>query len=373
MKRVTLITVAKVLVLSAFSAHGAEPKSPNILWVVSEDNTYNYVSAYGDPLAHTPNIDRLAHDGIVFKNAHSTAPVCSASRASVITGMYASSLGLQHHRSIYPLPLNVHYFPEFLRKVGYFTTNNDKTDYNTPGTNTPNSYAEAWDENNSTAHWRHRAPGQPFFAVFNFYESHESVIYKRQPLMTDPSKVHIPAYLPDTPDVRADLAQYYDSVNRADEKIGEVLKELEADGLADDTIIFYYSDNGGVVSGSKRFLYDYGTHTALVVRFPKKYQHLAPPSAYGTNSELVNNVDFAPTTLSLVGVPIPGYMQGRAFAGLERVPPPRYTFLIRDRIDERYDLVRAVTDGHFRYVRNFRPGCQRQNFCATGVNQTVPV
>lgn len=323
---------------------------PNILWVVSEDNSATTVGPYGDPLARTPNIDRLAAGGITFDRAYSTSAVCAPTRSSIITGRYASSLGTQHMRSQQVLPEGVKFFPEFLRAAGYFTTNNAKTDYNTSS-----SWTGAWNENNKNAHWRHRAAGQPFFAVFNFEQSHESRLHKREPLVTDPAKVRVPAYLPDTPTVRADLAQYYDCVSRADAALGQILKQLADDGLAEDTIVFYYGDHGGAVSRSKRFLYENGTHPPLVVHFPKKYQHLAPGAAGSRNGELVNFIDLAPTVLSLAGVPLPAQFQGRAFAGAARSPAPEFTFMFRDRMDERYDLARAVTDGRFRYIRNYYP------------------
>ncbi len=323
---------------------------PNILWVVSEDNSAFTVGAYGDPLARTPNVDRLARDGIVFDRAYSTSAVCAPTRSSIITGRYASGLGTQHMRSQRPLPMGVRFFPEFLRAAGYFTTNNAKTDYNTS-----TSWDAAWNENNKTAHWRHRAAGQPFFAIFNFEQSHESSLHQRVPLVTDPAKVRVPAYLPDTPTVRADIAQYYDNVSRADAALGKILDQLAADGLAEDTIVFYYGDHGGAVSRSKRFLYENGTHPPLIVRFPKKYQHLATAAAGARSGELVNFVDLAPTVLSLAGVSLPAQFQGRAIAGAARTAAPEFTFMFRDRMDERYDLARAVTDGRYRYIRNFYP------------------
>ncbi|MCX6950976.1 MAG: sulfatase [Verrucomicrobia bacterium] len=323
---------------------------PNILWVVSEDNVFTTVGAYGDPLARTPNVDRLAAGGITFDRAYSTSAVCAPTRSSIITGRYASSLGTQHMRSQRALPADVKFFPEFLRAAGYFTTNNAKTDYNTSS-----SWAAAWNENNKNAHWRHRAKDQPFFAIFNFEQSHESHLHKREPSATDPAKVRVPAYLPDTPAVRADIAQYYDCVSRADAALGQILKQLEADGLAEDTIVFYYGDHGGAVSRSKRFLYENGTHPPLVVHFPKKYQHLAPAAAGSHSPELVNWIDLAPTVLSLAGVALPAQFQGRAFAGAARSAAPEYTFMFRDRMDERYDLARAVTDGRYRYIRNYYP------------------
>jgi N-sulfoglucosamine sulfohydrolase len=353
MKRFALLPGLSLLTLfvSGF-AHAADSNSvsrPNILWVVTEDNSYNFMGAYGDPLARTPNFDRIAKTGILFERAYSTSAVCAPTRASIITGMYAPSLGTHHMRSNVPMPSWMRYFPAYLRDAGYYTTNRAKTDYNAavlPGT---------WDQNNAQGHWRNRKPGQPFFAVFNFNQSHESSLHKRFPLTTDPAKVRVPAYLPDTPEVRADLAQYYDRVSEADRLVGEVLKELEADQLADDTIIFYYSDHGGVLPRSKRFMYENGTHPSFAARFPPKYQHLAPAAPGSRFTELVNWVDLAPTVLSIAGVKAPEYFQGRAFAGPDRKPAPQYTYSFRDRMDERYDLCRAVTDGRWRYIRNYRP------------------
>src|SRR3954471_4190085 len=246
-----LLLVSCALVSRA--AESAPIVRPNILWVVTEDNTYTFVGAYGDPLARTPNFDRLPKDGVLFERAYSTSAVCAPTRASIITGMFAPSLGTQHMRSNVPMPAWMRYFPAYLRDAGYFTTNHAKTDYNAavlPGT---------WDENGAQAHWRNRKPGQPFFSVFNFNESHEVSLHTRMPLTTDPAKVRVPAYLPDTPEVRADIAQYYDNVSLADREIGEVLAELEQDGLAEDTIIFYYSDHGGALTRGKRFLFENGT------------------------------------------------------------------------------------------------------------------
>ena len=322
---------------------------PNILWIVAEDAAATFYGPYGDPLARTPTFDRLAKDGIVFERAYSTSAVCAPTRASIITGMYAPSLGTHHMRSTVPMPSWLRYFPAYLRDAGYYTTNNAKTDYNAAVL--PNT----WDQNGAQAHYRNRQPGQPFFAVFNSTASHESSLHKRFPLVTDPAKVKIPAYLPDTPEVRADIAQYYDRVGEADRLLGETLAKLEAEGLAEDTIVFYYADHGGVLPRSKRFLYEVGTHPPLVVRFPKKFQHLAPGAPGSRSKELVNWVDLAPTVLSLAGVKAPTHLQGRAFAGIARAPAPEFTYNFRDRMDERIDLCRAVTDGRYRYIRNYRP------------------
>ena len=341
---------------SALCSDAPRPNTarPNILWLVAEDFTYNYAGAYGDPLARTPNFDRLAARGILYENAHSTAPVCAPARSSIITGCYASSLGTQNMRSQRPLPAGVRFFPEFLRDAGYYCTNNAKTDYNTSTRWMP----AAWDACDKNAHWRNRNPGQPFFAVFNCELSHEGKLFKRVPLDTDPARVKLPAYLPDTKETRDDTAQYYDCATRADAFLGKILDQLKADGLADDTIVFFYSDNGGCTPRSKRFLYDNGTHIALAIYFPEKYKHLAPAAPGSRVRDPVNFVDLAPTVLSLAGLPPAPQFQGRALAGPNRPAPadtPRYTYLLRNRMDEVYDFSRAVTDGRYRYIRNYMP------------------
>ncbi|PHX72383.1 MAG: sulfatase [Opitutia bacterium] len=345
----SLLCFALLALVCAAPAISAADR-PNILWLVTEDNVATTVGAYGDSLAKTPHIDGLAKSGILFERCYSTSAVCAPTRSSIITGRYGSSMGTQHMRSKQPLPAGVKFFPEYLRAAGYFTTNNAKTDYNTSS-----SWDAAWNENNKTAHWRHRAAGQPFFAIFNFEQSHESSLHKQAAQVTDPAKVRVPAYLPDTPTVRADIAHYFDNVSRADAALGKILSDLQADGLAEDTIIFYYGDHGGAVSRSKRFLYENGTHPPLVAHFPKKFQHLAPAAPNSRLRELVNFVDLAPTVLSLAGLPFPAQFQGRAIAGPARKAGPEFTFSFRDRMDERYDMARAVTDGRFRYIRNYYP------------------
>lgn len=335
--------------LSVCAAENAVTTRPNIVWVVTEDNAASFVTGYGDPLARTPHFDHVAKAGILFERAYSTSAVCAPTRASIITGMFAPSLGTHHMRSTVPMPSWLRYFPAYLRDAGYFTSNRAKTDYNAavlPGT---------WDQNGAQAHYQNRKPGQPFFSIFNVGASHESSLHKRLSLTTDPAKVRVPAYLPDTPEVRADIAQYYDRVSEADRQVGEVLAELQAGGLAEDTIVFYYSDHGGALPRSKRFLFEAGTHPPLAVRFPKKFQHLAPGAPGSRSTELVNWVDLAPTVLSLAGVKAPDFFQGRAFAGPARAAAPAFTYSFRDRMDERYDLSRAVTDGRWRYIRNYRP------------------
>jgi len=243
-------------------------------------------------------------------------------------------------------------FPQYVREAGYYCTNQSKTDYNLkePG--------RVWDESSGRAHWRNRKPGQPFFAVFNSTRSHESQIRIRPHTpVHDPAVVRVPAYHPDTPEVRQDWAQYYDQVSAVDADAGRRLRELEDDGLADDTIVFYNADHGPGMPRSKRWPYDSGLHVPLVVYIPEKFKDLRPPDYRpgGKSDRLVSFVDLAPTVLSLAGIKPPDWMQGHAFLGRHQAPPQPYIYGFRGRMDERQDLVRTVTDGRHVYIRNYMP------------------
>jgi arylsulfatase A-like enzyme len=342
-------TVIATKLLAQAKAGGA---GPNILWIVSEDNN-PYLGCYGDKVARTPNIDRLASQGVLYENCFSQAPVCAPSRFTLITGMYAASCQPANHmRASGKPPAEMRGFPAYLRDAGYYTTNNAKTDYNAPI-----NMKDAWDQSSKKAHWRNRPRGKPFFAVFNHEVTHESCLFgkfKRLPGGTHPADVRIPAYCPDTVETRADRALYYDRHRRLDLQVAQLLAQLKEDGLEDDTIVFYYGDNGGVLPRSKRFAYDSGLHVPLIVRFGKNWQHLAP-SAPGTRVQSpVSFVDFAPTVLALAGAKPPAYFQGVAFMGPD-AKSDEFAFGQRDRMDERYDLVRTVRDKQFRYIRNYRP------------------
>ncbi len=322
---------------------------PNILWITSEDNG-PFLGCYGDPLATTPNLDRLASEGILYENAYSTAPVCAPARCTIISGMYPPSLGTQHMRSKEPVPPWVPFFPKLLRQAGYYCTNCVKKDYNMP------EPPGVWDESGRRAHYKKRPPGKPFFAVFNITVSHESRIHRPEKhLRHDPSKFRLPPYQPDTPEMRHDWAQYYDKVEEMDRRVGKLLAELEREGLAGETIVFYYSDHGGVLPRSKRFCYDSGLHVPMILRFPPKFRRLAPGAPGTRLKRIVSFVDLAPTVLSLAGVPIPSHMQGKAFLGEQAARPREYAYSFRGRMDERYDMVRTVRDGRYRYRRNFMP------------------
>jgi len=338
------------MAMPVLSMCSQKPKTrPNILWLVSEDNQ-PFLGCYGDTFATTPNLDKLAEQSILYQNAFANAPVCAPARSTIITGMYACSLGTHHMRSYNAIPQKVKFFTQYLREAGYYCSNNAKEDYNTQK---PDG---AWDESSRQATYEKRGPGQPFFSVFNFNVCHESCLHKTEPTtIHDPVKVKLPPYHPDTPEFRHDWAQYYDKLTEMDRQIGEALQKLEDLGLAEDTIIFYYGDNGGILTRSKRFLYDTGTHIPMIVRIPKKYQYLVKEKPGIKTDRLVSFVDLAPTILSLAGVTIPDYMQGEAFLGKQAAKPREYVYLFRGRMDERYDMMRAVRDKQFKYIRNYMP------------------
>ncbi len=337
--------------LMAFAVGAAAAERPNILWLTSEDHG-PHMGCYGDQFATTPNVDKLARKGMIYLHAWSGAPVCAPARTTLISGMFATSTGSEHMRSLVPYPAGKKMFPQLLRDAGYYCSNNAKEDYNLakPG--------RVWDDSSKKAHWRNRAAGQPFFAVFNSEKSHESKIRTRpHQRVHDPAKVRVPAYHPDTPEVRRDWAQYYDIVSEADADAGKRLAELEAAGLMEETIVFYFADHGSGMPRSKRWPYNSGLQVPLVVFIPEKFKDLRPPEylAGGKSDRLVSFVDFAPTVLSLGGINPPEWMQGHAFLGKFIEAPQQFVYGFRGRMDERYDLVRSVTDGRYVYVRNYMP------------------
>ena len=324
---------------------------PNVLWVTSEDNG-PALGCYGDTFADTPNIDSIAAKGIIYERAWSAAPVCAPARTTIISGVYPPSMGAEHMRSQVDMPAFMKMYPQFLREAGYYCTNNSKEDYNLtkPG--------KVWDDSSNKGHWRNRKEGQPFFAIFNFTTTHESQVRKRPHTpIHDPAKVRVPAYHPDTPEVRLDWAQYYDQITEMDGQVGKILGQLRGDGLENDTIIFYYGDHGPGMPRCKRWPYNSGLRVPMVVHFPQKYKHLAPPEykVGGVSKRLVSFVDLAPTLLSIAGIKPPQWMQGRAFAGRYVAESPPYLFGFRGRMDERYDMVRSVTDGRYVYLRQYMP------------------
>jgi uncharacterized sulfatase len=341
------------------AAPGAAPGPVNVVWIIAEDMGRD-LGSYGARDARTPHLDRLAREGVRFANAFSVSPVCAPSRSSLATGLFATTLGSHHMRSQVVPPPHVRLFSEYLRARGYYTTNNAKTDYNFAPVSAPPPVT-AWDESGTGAHWRHRAPGQPFFSVFTILTTHESRI-RADPAewaeitrdlpaedRHDPARVELPPYYPDTAAVRLDWSRYQDLISVMDRRAGELLRELKEDGLDERTVVFFFSDNGRGLPRAKRWLYDAGIHLPLLVRWPGR---LAPGSV---REDLVSFVDLPKTVLALAGADPPAHLQGRVLLGAHEEPEPPFVFAARDRMDEASDRSRAVRDRRFKYIRNFHP------------------
>jgi len=364
MRRLHLLALA-VYLLTSISCQ-PEVDRPNILWITAEDMS-PVLGYLGDEYAITPNLDKLASESVIYTQAFATAPVCSPSRAGLINGITAPAQGAHQMRSAFPLPEEWVGFPALLRDAGYYATNNVKTDYNSG--HAAAIIEASLDENSDTAGWWGREEGQPFFAIFNHMVSHQSrsMVWPYEQFVRevqsqlDPDQIHdpaaapIPPYYPDTPVIRKTLARFYDCVTVMDKQVGEILKRLESDGLMDDTIIFFYSDHGSGLPRHKRAILDSGMHVPLLVRFPEKYQHLAPAEPGSRLDRLVSFDDFGPTVLSMVGIDIPDYMQGEPFLGGQASAPREFVYGHRDRIDEAMDMSRSVRDNEYLYVRHYMP------------------
>ncbi len=334
------------------------PDRPNILWIVAEDLS-PYLPMYGDNTIETPNLSRLAAEGVVFDQFYAAAPVCAPARAAIALGMYPTHVAAGHMRTggnpeffpegIVPYeampPADARMMSEWLRINGYYCTNNSKEDYQFNKTPT------AWDESSGQAHWRNRKEGQPFFHILNQFVTHESRIWAKadDSLWVDENlEVPVPPYLPGTPTGLKDIRRMYSNIKEMDHQVGEILKQLEEDGELENTIVFWYSDHGGPLPRQKRLLYDSGLKVPMIIRFPNK--QLA-----GTrNDDLIDFIDLAPTTLSLTGVAPKDYMDGYDFIGSHRPATLRnYIFAAADRFDKSYDRVRAVRDKRYKYIRYY--------------------
>jgi N-sulfoglucosamine sulfohydrolase len=340
--------------------YDSDGDSPNILCITCEDISPK-IGCFGDSVAHTPNIDKLAEEGIRFTNVFSVSGVCAPSRAALITGMYPSSIGANNMRTganylpngIPPYeavpPPEVKCYTEYLRAKGYYCTNNVKTDYQFK------SPITAWDDCSTEAHWRNRPKDRPFFSIINLMTSHESQVWDRanDPVAIKPEDVSVPPYYADTPTARRDIARVYSNITIMDREVGEIIAQLEEDGLKDETIIIFYSDHGGPLPRQKREIYDSGLKVPMVIRFP------GSKHAGKTNDDLISFVDIPPTILSLADIEAPIYMHGQAFLGSYKTQPREYIFAARDRMDRQYDIRRAVRDKQFKYIRNYKPevGC----------------
>lgn len=336
----------------------ANQVKPNILWITSEDNGVSWVSCYGGTNVQTPAIDQLAKEGFRYTHCFDNAAVCAPTRSCWITGMHGVSNGTQPMRSRNEIPHDkIKYYPDLLRQAGYHTSNPGKTDYNIGGRPDKECWDYAGGKKQTQYGWKLREPGQPFFAVVNITDSHESRAHGSvENTKHDPAKMKLFSYHPDLPDVRKNYAKYADAVEQMDRRVGEIVAALKHDGLYDDTIIVYNSDHGGVMARSKRFLYSSGVHCPLVVRIPEKWKQFYPAAAPGTTVDrLVSFVDMPKTWLSLAGAEIPDQFQGRVFLGEGVESPPTYHFGFRERADERLDNVRLMRDARFAYHKNYMP------------------
>ncbi|MFN5899159.1 MAG: sulfatase, partial [Planctomyces sp.] len=335
---------------------------PNILWISCEDIS-PLLGCYGAAGARTPRLDGLASEGVLWTRAFSCHGVCAPSRTGIITARHPISLGANHMRSRVELPAGVRLFPELLREAGYYCTNNSKTDYNVV-----RDLKLVWDESSGKAHWRNRRdPEQPFFAVFNLTMTHESKVWPEgwrevvrglEPgVLRSAADVVVPPLYPDTERVRGDFARLADLIAVMDGEAGRLLDELELAGLADETIVMFWSDHGNGLPRAKRWIYDSGVRVPLIVRVPEKYREWAGAGMAGSRDErLVSLLDLGPTVLSLAGVGIPEGLAGQPLLGPGRsAGGRRFVYGARDRLDERQDLVRAVRSERYRYVRNLMP------------------
>ncbi len=321
------------------------------------------MGAYGDKYAHTPVFDSLSEEGIRYDSAYAVSPVCSPSRSSVITGMYPNSLGTMHHRSSTTQPEFLKPLPNLMRESGYYTSNNRKRDYNMGG--------DEWHKSSSEAHWRNRSDNdQPFFAVFNLTESHSSITkipesdiveQRLQRLQAeefhDPMKAPIPPYHPDVPLFRKAWSRYYDAVTQVDYRAGDLIQQLKEDDVWENTIVFVWADHGVGMPRGKHTAWEQGLHVPLIVRFPRKFQHLAPAATGSVTDELVTLMDLGPSVLQLAGVDPPDFMHGRPLLSRREndVESRDYVFGMRDRLDTRSEMVRTVRDQRYRYHRNYYP------------------
>lgn len=348
--------------------YAQKDNKPNILWLVIEDTSPQYIGCYGNAAVNTPNIDKLASSGVRFSNAYSTGTVSSPSRSSIITGVKTYKMGTGNHRSSFPIPDFIKGFPYYLRQAGYYTSNNSKTDYNT--SDAKRVITNSWNESSETAGWWKRKPDQPFFSVFNFMDSHQSRtmtnpyhIYKEQVLDLLPDSLEVgdndfqmPPFYKDTPEMRKQLARVYNGISLADYKIGQILDRMEKEKLMDSTIIFFYADHGEGMPRGKSNGIGQGYKVPFVVWFPETYKHLSPWGTGGiVTDEQIDFADLAPTMLSLADVNIPEYFDGRAFLGSQRDEAKEYLFISNDRCENSFNLDRTVVKNNLLYTRHFTP------------------
>ncbi|CAM4282605.1 sulfatase family protein [Zobellia nedashkovskayae] len=358
----SLFTVFIVILnLSCKGQNKVNHSPPNIVWIVSEDNSKHYLQLFDKNGIETPNIEALAKEGVQFNRAFSNAPVCSVARSTIISGCYAPRTGSQFHRrsKLVPMPDSLQMFPAYLRDAGYYTVNNSKEDYNFIKSD------NVWDESSSKGTWKNRKDNQPFFYVHNIGTTHESRVHFPESDIEDaPTTANVEDYTvqpnhPNTKLFRYTNARYRDKIAEMDGQLGEVVRELEADGQLENTFIFYYGDHGGVLPGSKGYLYETGLHVPMVVRIPQNYKDMVDLKTGSQADRFVSFIDLAPTVLNLAGIEIPEQIDGKPFLGngvdANKLSEENVTYGYADRFDEKYDMVRSVRKGKYKYIRSFNP------------------
>ncbi|MGC6431334.1 MAG: sulfatase [Jejuia sp.] len=365
MIRLKYVAVLCITTITLLNSCKSEPKivepeaPPNIVWIVSEDNSKHYLKLFDENGAETPNIERLATNGLIYTHAFSNAPVCSSARSTLISGCYGPRIGTNFHRKmqIVPMPKDVEMFPYYLRKAGYYTSNNAKEDYNIIKSDS------VWNDSSKKASWKNRLEGQPFFHVVNFGSTHEYNLHfteedVKKGTNTNQDSVFVQPNHPQTDLFKYTVARYHDKIKGMDKQVGQVIDELEKEGLLDNTFIFYYGDHGGVLPGSKGYINEMGLHVPLIVHVPSKYEHLAPQTPASKVDGFVSFIDFGPTVLNLAGAEIPEGIDGKPFLGKnvskEDISERDETFGYADRFDEKYDMVRSLRKGKFKYERNYQ-------------------
>lgn len=334
-------------------AETIKDERPNILWLTCEDNSAEWVGCYGNPLAKTPNIDKLATEGFRYIHVFANISVCSPTRGSWITGVHALSLGIQPMRSRNEIPHDrIPYYPDLLKARGYYTGNSTKTDFNIGGRDDK----DCWD-NPGKVDWNALPKNQPFFQVVNSTASHESRVHGNvENTRCNPDDVVLAKYHPDIPDIRKNYAKYYDAIEDMDGDIGAALAKLEELGLAENTIVIHNSDHGGVMPRSKRFLFNNSIHCPLIVRIPERYKHLWPAEKPGTTVDrIVSFIDMPKTWMSLTGAEIPDHMQGTIFLGPEAEPENEFSFGFSERQGDVVDNSRSVRGKRYYYIKRYMP------------------
>jgi uncharacterized sulfatase len=358
----TSLFAAILTLFASFAERANAAERPNVVWIVSEDNSHHYLRHFFKDGAPAPNVEAMAAHGVTFDHAFSNAPVCSVARSTLATGCLGPRIGTQFHRkhTMATLPDGLRMFSAYLRDAGYYTSNNSKTDYNA----TPS--VGVWDESSRTATWRKRkSPDQPFFHMESHAQSHESSlhfsqqVFDKEKTTTDPASVKLADYFPDTEKFRYTHARYHDRMGVIDGIVGNTVSKLKKDGLLEDTFVFYFGDHGGVLPRGKGYIYESGLHVPLVVRVPDNWKHLVDCQNGSRAQGFVSFIDFGPTVLNLASVKVPEQMDGVPFLGkgvtAAEVEARDESFGYADRFDEKYEFIRSLRKGKYQYIRYFQP------------------